>query len=77
LRYDEKATRAQKLFDLGQRQFAKFAKSYGQDADKFPETLEFRAQDAANGRVLMETKIVGGKLKEFVTDFWSWIRGVK
>jgi len=55
LKYNEQKTQDQKVLDLGQHQFAKFAKAYGEDPQKFTRTLNFQFEK--DGRVLLEGKI--------------------
>jgi hypothetical protein len=45
------------LMDLGQRQFGKFAESYGQDPEQFKKSLDFKFTDKT-GNVLLEGKVV-------------------
>jgi len=52
---NDQNTQDQKLLDLGQAQFAKFAKSYGVDPKEFTKSLDFTFQQ--NGKVLLEGKI--------------------
>lgn len=56
LQRNTEATRLQKVLDLGQRQFAKFAKTYGYDADHFLESLQFEFKDP-QGNTLIESII--------------------
>jgi hypothetical protein len=55
LKYNEQKTQDQKLLDLGQAQFAKFAKAYGSDPYSFKTTLGFTFDK--NGQVLLEGRI--------------------
>lgn len=50
-----------KVLDVGQRQFAKFAEAYGYDPGKFMKDLKFSFSD--KGKVLLESEIVEGIMK--------------
>jgi len=54
---DATYTKLNKLADLGQNQFAKFAKSYGYNPDQFKRDLEFNFRDNT-GRALLTGRIV-------------------
>lgn len=62
LRKNSQATRLQKIFDLGQRQFAKFAKTYGVDWKMFRGKLSFKFPP--QGETLLESVVVGEKEKQ-------------
>jgi hypothetical protein len=53
---DETYTRLQEVADVGQRQFGKFAESYGQDPEQFKTDLSFKFADKT-GKVLLEGTI--------------------
>jgi hypothetical protein len=59
LKYNEQKTRDQQILDLGQAQFAKFAKAYGVDPYEFKTKLGFTFDK--NGRVLLEGRIYDPK----------------
>jgi hypothetical protein len=59
LRPDDSYTRLQEVADVGQRQFGKFAESYGQDPEQFKSSLDFKFKDKA-GKTLLEGTIVRG-----------------
>lgn len=70
---NKEATRLQKLFDLGQRQFAKFAESYGVDPSKFLKDLSFQffgRGNEENGSLLLEAVVKGetGSIKKSLKD---------
>jgi hypothetical protein len=49
------ADRLQKMLDLGQRQFAKFAKTYGVDPQQFTESLQFELKGPGGQTVMRST----------------------
>jgi hypothetical protein len=55
LQQDAEMTRLHKLGDFGQRQFGKFAESYGHDSAQFTKDLSFACRDSKSGRLLLET----------------------
>lgn len=59
LRKNSEATRLQKIMDLGQRQFAKFAETYGVDWKVFRSRLGFKFPP--DGQTLLESIVVGEK----------------
>lgn len=61
LRRNREADRLQKLLELGQRQFGKFAESYGIDPKEFATNGRFEAKDRRTNEVLLEAQIVGEK----------------
>jgi hypothetical protein len=63
LKESPEVTELNKLGDFGQRQFGKFAESYGADPDQFKSSLSFIAKDK-QGHTLMETLIE--KTKRFL-----------
>ena len=76
LRKNSEGTRLQKLLDLGQRQFAKFAKSYGVDWKYFRNHLGFKFPP--DGETLLEAIMVGEKerksiLKSFRKVIGRWL----
>jgi len=58
---NSEATRLQKMFDLGQSQFRKFAKPYDIDPDEFIRTLTGEFTDSRTGNTVFEAIIVGEK----------------
>ncbi|MEI6731151.1 MAG: DUF935 family protein [archaeon] len=57
LREDKLLTALHKVGDFGQRQFGKFAETYGADPARFKESLGFEFKDR-NGRVLLSSRMV-------------------
>lgn len=77
LRENSEITRLNKLGDFGQKQFGKFAKSFGHDPKKFVDSLEFDARipPGEAGKLVMRTRIVGRKKEKDLADhirknFW-------
>ena len=64
MRPNKKTTVWQKMIDLGQKQFSKFAKSYNQDPDWFRKSLTFKFTNNA-GRTLLEGLLEEDITKEF------------
>lgn len=69
------ATRLQKLFDLGQRPFQKFAETFGIDPVKFSQTLSGTFEK--NGKTIFQSVIVGEKefLKRSIIRLYSGRNG--
>lgn len=63
LRRNAEADRLQKALDLGQRQFAKFARTYGYDAEDFTQSLRFEFKDPT-GQTVLESIIEEEKMLE-------------
>lgn len=77
LRKNANATRLQKLFDLGQRQFAKFAETYGADWELFRGRLGFKFPPEREGFTLLEGIMVGEKerstLLKILKEVTKWL----
>lgn len=60
LKANKESTRLQKLLDLGQRQFAKLAETYGVKWTRFRSSLNFKFEKPPeSGRVMLEAVMVG------------------
>jgi hypothetical protein len=68
--YNDRAATLQEYFDLGQRQFLKFAESYGVDEEEAAHG-EFAAKDT-NGEILLHAHVVGAPRGVFK---WVWANG--
>lgn len=55
------ADRLQRILDLGQKQFAKYAKVYGIDPDQFLKDLNFQFKNKTTGQILLEAEVAEEK----------------
>jgi hypothetical protein len=63
LKRNAEATRLQKVLDLGQKQFAKFARTYGYSPSDFMQSLKFEFKDST-GQTVLESVIEEEKMLE-------------
>lgn len=71
---DKALTELHKIGDFGQRQFGKFAESYGVDPERFKKELSFELRDRA-GRMLLASRVVkaaGNGRVGISGEAWVW-----